>query len=150
MAGSKDLISSVRTLIAAEALATGAAATSTSPIIIDTLGFESHMLAAVITASAADGDVTLEITHGDDSGLSDGAIAPARDVLPQGTEIPDYTDATPGQVVVPAVTANSVIGKIGYVGPKRYISLTVTTVGTTTTVTESICVSGDANETPVA
>ena len=79
--------------------------------IIDTNEFESltFILNVIDTTS-------LELTHGDDSGLSDGTTV--------------GSDFLIGET---AYTATGV-GKLGYVGKKRYVQITVTNPATDTTI----------------
>lgn len=83
--------------------------------IIDKTGYESLMF-AIATGSLADADATFTVLveHGDAANLSDAAAVPDSQLT--GTEAAasfnfGHDDAT---------------RKIGYVGPKRYVRLTIT------------------------
>lgn len=89
--------------------------TAQNTAIIDRAGYES-LTFLIITGTLADADATFAVTmaHGDDSGLSDTAIVAAPDLV--GTlALAGFTFADDGEC-----------RKIGYVGPKRYVRLTIT------------------------
>lgn len=92
--------------------------------IVDTQGYESltFVLPVINTTSLA-------LTHGDDSGLSDGAAV--------------GSDFLIGQT---AYTATGT-GKLGYVGKKRYVQITVTNPATDTTI---VAVKGNPLKAPTA
>lgn len=79
--------------------------------IVDTQGYQS-----LTFSSAVVNGTTYALTHGEDSALSDGAAVPA--------------DYVVGQT---AYTAGGT-GKVGYVGKKRYVQITVGTPATDTTI----------------
>ena len=86
--------------------------------IIDTAGHES-LLFAISTGSLVDADATFAVLveDGDDSGLSDAAAVADENLL--GTEaLAGFTFADDGET-----------RKIGYIGPKRYVRLTITPTG---------------------
>lgn len=86
--------------------------------IIDMKGWQS-LTFLIATGSIADADATftVQVDHGDDSGLSDAAAVP--DELLLGTE------ALAGF----QFDDDNETRKIGYVGHKRYVRLTITPVG---------------------
>lgn len=100
------------------AISPAAAVTDNTPFvsqIIDLLGFSELMFAILIGALAdADATFTVLVEHGDVANLSDAAAVP--DVQLTGTEVSaGFTFA-----------ADDKVRKIGYVGSKRYVRLTVT------------------------
>lgn len=92
--------------------------------IIDLQGFEDCTF-VIVTGTLGDAGATFAvlIEHGDDSGLSDAAAAPDTDLV--GTEAGASFDQAD----------DNATRKVAYVGPKRYVRLTVTATG----------VSGSAN-----
>ena len=86
--------------------------------IIDKAGFESLMFAILIGALVdADATFTVLVQHGDQANLSDAADVPDSQLT--GTE------AAAGFTFA----ADDSTRKIGYVGPKRYVRLTITPAG---------------------
>ena len=85
--------------------------------IIDTSGFDS-LTFVMATGSIADADATFTvlIEDGDDSGLSDNAAVADADLV--GTEL----------LAGFAFDDDDESRKIGYIGPKRYVRLTITPV----------------------
>jgi hypothetical protein len=85
--------------------------------IIDRDGFES-LTFLILLGLLTDTDVTftVAITHGDDPALADGAAVAATDVI--------GTLALAGGTFAD----DNVCKKIGYIGSKRYIRITITTV----------------------
>jgi hypothetical protein len=83
--------------------------------IIDLQGFESCVL-AFVAGTDADADATFAVTmeHGDDSALADTAVPAASDLV--GTPaLAGYTFADDNKT-----------RKLGYIGGKRYVRMTVT------------------------
>ena len=88
--------------------------------IIDTQGYDS-LTFLILTGALADADATFTalVEHGDASNLSDAAAVPDDSLL--GTEaLASFTFADDDKVF-----------KIGYVGSKRYVRLTVTPASNT-------------------
>ena len=87
--------------------------TATATSIIDVANCQGVTF-HVVTGTLADADATFAVTleHGDDSGLSDTAAPGATE---RTGDLPDFTFADDNSVV-----------SIGYIGPKRYVRLTVT------------------------
>ena len=83
--------------------------------IIDTNGYEA-LTFVIATGTLADADATFAVTvdHGSDSGLSDAASVPA-DQLAGTLANASFTFA-----------ADGACRKIGYIGYKRYVRLTIT------------------------
>jgi hypothetical protein len=83
--------------------------------IIDTRGYDS-LTFAIQTGTLADADATFAVTidHGDASNLSDAAAVPTS-MLVGTTALASFTFADDGEC-----------RKIGYVGSKRYVRLTIT------------------------
>ena len=90
--------------------------TTTSGVIIDTLGYRSVMF-TLLCHAFTDGTYTPLIQEGDESNLSDAAAV--EDTYLIGTE----ADA--------AIDANDEITTIGYAGTKRYVRLQVVSTGVT-------------------
>jgi hypothetical protein len=88
--------------------------------IIDLSGFETCVL-AFVTGTDADADATFAVTmeHGNDSALADTSVPAASDL--DGTiALAGYTFADDNKT-----------RKLGYVGSKRYVRMTVTPTGNT-------------------
>jgi hypothetical protein len=88
--------------------------------IVDTYGYESAEF-IILTGSLADADATFTVLveDGDDSGLSDNAAVADKFLL--GTEaLASFTFA-----------ADNKVFKIGYVGDKRYVRVTITPANNT-------------------
>lgn len=83
--------------------------------IIDTQGFDSCVL-ALVTGTLSDADATFAVTidHGDASNLSDAAAVPSAQ-LEGTTALASFTFADDGEC-----------RKLGYIGGKRYVRVTVT------------------------
>ena len=106
--------------------------------IIDTQGYNSLSF-VIITGTLADADATFAVTmdHGNDSGLSDAAAVPA--------------DQMAGTLANAGFTfaADSACRKIGYIGSKRYVRLTITPSGNTGAAPLSVvALQGEALEQP--
>ncbi len=88
--------------------------------IIDMRGFKS-LVWEIILGAIADVDVTFTtlMEHGDDSGLSDAAD------VPDSQMDPDEATATP------KFGSDDSVRKLGYVGEKRYVRLTITPAANT-------------------
>ncbi len=105
------------------AISPAAAVTDNTPFVsqvIDLAGFEK-LVFAILLGSLADADATFTVLveHGDAADLSDGEAA--RDAALTGTEASaSFTFADDNKV-----------RKIGYVGSKRYVRLTVTPANNT-------------------
>jgi hypothetical protein len=86
--------------------------------IIDTTGFE-QLVFAIITGTLASAAATfaVTITHGDQANLSDGVAVPA-DMINGTAALAGFNQADDG-----------ICRKIGYVGDKRYVRLTITPTG---------------------
>ncbi|WP_291209000.1 hypothetical protein [Hyphomonas sp.] len=102
----------------ARAISPAAAVTDNTPYvsqIIDLLGYEGLVFAILLGALVdADATFTVLVEHGDESNLSDAAAVP--DQFLTGTEaLAAFTFA-----------ADDKTRKIGYVGSKRYVRLTIT------------------------
>ena len=106
--------------------------------IIDTQDFDSmEFVIAFGTLSDADATFTPLIEDGEDSGLSD--AAPVVDGQLLGTEV--VTDETGDDTVL----------KIGYIGFKRFVRLTITPAGNAAAADFSaVAVLGHAHNAPVA
>lgn len=100
--------------------ATISSSTTTNGNIIDTQGYNSLTFLLNVGART-DGTYTPLIRHGDDSGLSDAADVDDSDLV--GTEA--------GAVI----SAANTVKKIGYVGTKRYVRLSVVSTSVTSGAT---------------
>lgn len=121
----------------AAAVTTNAASVSA---IVDTRGFDSATW-LIITGVLTDADATFAVLleDGDDSGLSDAAAVADAQLV--GTEaLAGYTFAD-----------DSEARKLGYIGPKRYLRLTITPAANTGNhFVAAICLLGHAYQTPTA
>ncbi|SMF83252.1 hypothetical protein SAMN02982917_5497 [Azospirillum oryzae] len=114
----RDLMNSIAPK---RAISPAVAVADNTPIvsqIIDVLGFGS-LTFLILTGALADADATFTVLveHGDAANLSDAAAVSDADLL--GTEaLASFTFADDDKVF-----------KIGYVGIKRYVRLTVTPAG---------------------
>ncbi|MEA4805091.1 hypothetical protein [Acetobacterium wieringae] len=113
--------------------------TTTAGAIIDTKGFDS-LTFVFQTGTITDGDYTLLIHEGDNSGLSDAAAVADADLL--GTEaLASFT----------ADTDDNKVSKIGYRGNKRYVRLSVVSTNVTTGGTVgAVAIQGHPQFAPVA
>lgn len=94
--------------------------TTTNGVIIDTQGYGA--LTFIMNVGArTDGTYTMSVTHGDDSGLSDGAAPDASDLV--------------GTLASTAVSAAQTQSKLGYVGNKRYVRVSVVSTSVTSGAT---------------
>jgi hypothetical protein len=113
---SKDLVNKIQTVaLIPPAAAIVNANTAVVSNIIDTAGFESASL-VLITGGETDADATFAVTleHGDAANLSD-------------TSVPSGTDLIGTAALASFTFANdNITRKIGYIGSKRYLRLTVT------------------------
>lgn len=109
--------------------------TTTNGNIIDTAGFEA-LLFAFVSGTITDGAYTVQLWHGDDSGLSDAAQVGADEVL--------------GSVDF-AAADDDASKRIGYIGKKRYVQVRVVSSGVTTGGTlGAIGILSTAHHAPVA
>lgn len=108
--------------------------------IIDTRGFDSLEF-VIATGTLADVDATFAVTmdEGDQSNLSDAASVPAASLL--GTlSSASFTFAD-----------DNIVKKIGYIGSKRYVRLTVTPSNNASSAPISVvAIQGHAGNRPVA
>jgi len=116
----RDLANSVHLK---RAISPAAAVTDNTPFvsqIVDKTGYEQLMFAILIGALAdADATFVVLLQHGDAANLSDAADVP--DAQLTGTEaLAGFTFAADDQ-----------LRKIGYVGPKRYVRMTITPANNT-------------------
>ena len=116
----RDLMNSIHPV---RAISPAAAVTDNTAIeseIVDTLGHDSLTL-VILTGALADVDATFTtlVEHGDAANLSDAAAVPDEQLV--GTEaLASFTFADDNET-----------RKIGYVGNKRYVRLTVTPAANT-------------------
>ncbi len=105
------------------AISPAAATTDNTPFvsqIIDLAGY-SKLVFAIILGALVDADATFTVLveHGDASNLSDAVAVP--DASLTGTEVSAGFD----------FSADNKVRKIGYVGSKRYVRLTITPANNT-------------------
>lgn len=93
--------------------------TTTNGDIVDTAGFGAVTF-VFQTGTVTDGDYTVLIQEGDDSGLSDAAAVADADLI--GTE----ADAS-----FSADTDDNAVSSIGYRGSKRYVRFNIVSTNTT-------------------
>lgn len=93
--------------------------------ILDTANFQKNEFAAIF-GSIADADVTFTVLveHGDDSGLSDAAAVPDAQLL--GLEAGTVTSGAAASGAAPGFADDNKTTKIGYIGMKRYVRVTIT------------------------
>ena len=111
--------------------------------IIDLALFESVTFTVITGAvTTADGShyFTFTLNAGDDSALSDGATVTASTGL-LGSNLVINNASTQDDVCV---------GKMGYVGSKRYIQLVATETGTATALFGAVVIRGNARHMPVS
>lgn len=105
------------------AISPAAAITDNTPVvsaIVDRSGYDKFMF-AILTGQLADTDATftVQVDHGNDPALADASAVP--DAQLTGTEAAAGFN----------FSADDQTRKIGYVGPKRYVRLTLTPAGNT-------------------
>jgi hypothetical protein len=122
-----------RTALAIAAITTN---TTTAGIIIDTANYTALEF-LLIAGTVTDGAYAVSLEHGDDSGLSDAAAVPAAETLGDADIAAADDDASK---------------RIGYIGKKRYVRLSIVSTGVTTGVdgVGAIAVLGGASHQPVA
>jgi len=91
--------------------------TTTAGDIIDTAGYSS-LLFAIQSGTLTDGTYTVLIEEGNDSGLSDASAVVDADLT--------NTEASASF----AATDDNTVNKIGYVGSKRYVRLSLVSAST--------------------
>ena len=97
---------------------------NTDGAIIDTRDCDSHLFTAIADTIEADDTITLSILESDDSGMSGATAAGGEDVL-----VDQNTNEDGGPSTVVMTAGSAVVGKIGYVGNKRYIRLRAAVAG---------------------
>ncbi len=134
---SKDLHNNVKVVRAIDYTAVTNGNTTTNGEIIDTKGFDSVEFVFEMH-SQTDGDYTVLIQDGDDSGLSDAAAV--ADAYLLGTE---------SGASFTADTSDNDVSKIGYIGGKRYVRANIVQSGGTSGGNFSaVCILGDATDAP--
>jgi len=137
----KDNLSTIKTVIA---LTPRAIATDTTTVgaIIDLRGYNSATI-TIASGVLTDGAYVPLLEHGDASDLSDAAAVADAYLLPSGTGQEAAIDF--------ALTDDATIVKIGYVGSKRYIRLSIVSTATTTGgLFAAVAILGDPDIQPVA
>ena len=112
--------------------------TTTAGNIIDRQGYEAVEF-ILLSGTLTDGTYTPLIEHGDAANLSDAAAVADSELL--GTE----ADAAF------AATEDDAVKRVGYIGSKRYVRLSIVSASTTSGGTMSaIAVKGRAHTNPIA
>jgi len=133
----KDLHNNVKTEVALDITAISSD-TTTNGNIIDMQGYGSVEF-IILSGTLTDGTYTPLIHEGDDSGLSDASAVADGDLL--GTEA--------GAAF--AASEDDSVKKVGYIGNKRYVRLSIVSASTTTGGTVSaVSVKGNASDNPVS
>lgn len=117
----RDNISNMQVKRAISPVSGGANDTPVVSQIIDRQGFDS-LAFLIATGSVADADATFTVLveHGDDSGLSDAAAV-------GDSELVSQTDGTAPEAAASfQFDDDNEVRKIGYLGTKRYVRLTIT------------------------
>ena len=110
--------------------------TTTVGEIIDSQGFESLTL-LIQSGVLTDGAYVAKVEDGDDSGLSDAADVDS--------------DLLIGSLPSFANTEDQTVKSVGYVGKKRYVRLSITSSGTTTSgFFSAVALKGHAASRPTA
>jgi len=132
----QDLYNEIKQINALD-IQTIASNTTTAGDIIDTAGYSS-LTFVFQTGTLTDGDYTVLIQDGDDSGLSDAAAVADTELL--GTEAgASFT----------ADGDDNKTSKIGYVGVKRYVRLSIVSTSTSSgAVVGAIAILGHARVQP--
>ena len=112
--------------------------TTTAGNIIDTKGYEALEF-LLATKTITDGNYTAKIEHGDNSALSDAAVVASTDLL---GALPAFADDTD----------DNAVARVGYIGKKRYVRLSIVSDTTTTGVDFIIALAlrANAHHKPVA
>ena len=105
-------------------------------IIVDLSGYNAAEL-VMVSGTVTDGTHAVTLTEGSASDLSDGTAVAAGDIL---GSLPSFT-----------TTDSNATKRVGYVGNKRYVRLTITPTGATTGgIFGAIFLRGHASSQPVA
>lgn len=122
----RDNISNMQVKRAISPVSGGANDTPVVSQIIDRQGFDS-LAFLIATGSVADADATFTVLveHGDDSGLSDAAAVADAELVSQ-------TNGTAPEAAASfQFDDDNEVRKIGYLGTKRYVRLTITPANNT-------------------
>lgn len=124
------------TQLAALAIAAITTNTTTSGIIIPMAGYEALEF-LLLPGTITDGAYAISLEEGDDSGLSDAATVSAAETLGDA-DLADTDDDT--------------AKRIGYIGKKDYVRLSIVSTGVTTGVDglAAIALLGNAHHQPTA
>lgn len=110
--------------------------TAVNGSIIDLSGYNAAEF-VIVAGTVTDGTHAVTLTEGNASDLSDGSAVAAGDIL---GSLPSFTS-----------TDSSVTKRVGYVGNKRYVRLTLTPTGATTGgLFGAVALRGHALSNPVA
>ena len=134
----KDLHNNISPAVALDTTAIGSD-TTTAGNIIDLQGFNSVEF-VILSGTLTDGNYTPLIEDGDDSGLSDAAAVADAELL--GTE---------AAAAFAAASDDDAVKRIGYIGNKRYVRLSIVSASTSSGGTLSaIAVRGHAADGPTS
>ncbi len=136
----RDQLNSINPKRAISPVATAADNTAVVSQIIDRQGADS-LTFLILTGSLPDADATFAVTmeHGDAANLSDTAAVPAADIV--GTlALAGFTFA-----------ADDSVRKVGYLGSKRYVRLTITpSANTSASLVAAVALLGNLSLLPAA
>ncbi len=122
---SQDIHNQMRQLLARNVAAITSNTTSAGNII-DTQGFDAVEF-LVFSGARTDGSYLPLIEHGDAANLSDAVAVPDAELL--GTNI------TTGQEAAATIAAANAATRIGYIGTRRYVRLSIVSTGVTSGAT---------------
>jgi hypothetical protein len=114
----RDLLNHIHTVAAIPPVAARTNNTAIASSIIDTLGYDS-LTFVIVLGTNTDTNATFAVTmeHGDNSALSDTAVPAATDLVGT-TTLASFTYADDTET-----------RKLGYIGNKRYVRMTITPTG---------------------
>lgn len=98
--------------------------TTTVGNIINAADFDHGVNFSFVSGVVSDGDYDVLIEHGDDSGLSDAVAVPDTQLVGQ-----DPTSAVAPELQA-QIDASDEIKKIGYVGPKAFVRMSIVSTST--------------------
>ena len=124
----KEITTTLRNEVALDVQAI-ASDTTTAGNIIAAADFDHGINFTFFSGAYSDGDYDILIEHGDAANLSDAAAVPDEQLTGQD---PESTDSPETQAQIDA--ANE-IKKIGYVGPKAFVRLSVVSTSTSSGAT---------------
>lgn len=136
--GARDLHSNI---VAEIAISPASLSATTVGSIHDMQGYDALDF-VILSGTVTTGDLTPLVEHGDDPALADAAAVPDSQLLPTGTgqeAARIFEDADDDTVV-----------RLGYMGSKRYVRLTLTETGTAVALMAAIAIKSRAAVNPQA